>query len=108
MDACFADWFGLDAVRGMGRVPSAVDVKRYVPLIGTEPELKSADSPWVIAYAGKLDLPRGLGWAVNPVCVYLNGEPIMYTPEEYGRGATVIDPPRPSVPPDLALPPLAP
>lgn len=106
MDACWAGWFGVDSISGMGKIDHASDVAHYVPLMG--PELKSADAAWVVTYSGKLDLPRGLGWAVNPVCVFLDGDPILYTPEEYGQGDRSVQPAMPATPPSLMLPPLAP
>jgi hypothetical protein len=104
---CNVDYYGLDNVAGMGKVADAHDVARYVPLQAAEPELQTTDAAWVVAFRGKFDLPRGLGWTIDPVCVVVNGEPILYLPNGAGHGEATPKP-REVPKPDLALPPLAP
>lgn len=105
--SCWVADFGIDSISGMGLVPRARDVPRYVPLTGSELVLQTEDPAWVVSYEGVVEFPRGLGWARNPVCVVVHGIPTVFAPEQHGRGEVVVNPEQPSQPPDLRLPPLA-
>jgi hypothetical protein len=107
LDLCNADYYGLDAIAGMGKVAHARDVPNYVPLLPTNPELKDDKPAWVVEFQGRFDLQRGLGWALDPVCVVIDGEPILFLPNGAGLGE-VTPPPRERPQPTLALPSLAP
>ncbi len=86
-------------------VPHAIDVPRYTYLWGIEPEIQTDAPAWVIQFNGKIALRRG--WAIDPVCVVIDGTPFTYAPKQYFDGSKVVTPSNPSKP-TLALPPLAP
>lgn len=100
----------LTMVAAMGRVPSARDVPRYVPLTGKEPEIQTDAPAWVIQLSGDIPMPQsGEVWR-DPVCVVVAGGSGYYATGPVTNTATgeVMTPTGPAVPPDLKLPPLAP
>ena len=95
-------------VAGMGLVPHAKDVPKYIRAFGTEPELQSDKPVWVVQFKGRIDMGPG-DWADNPVCVVVTGQPpVWYEPEAYGSAMASIVPDRTGAPPVAALPSLAP
>ena len=106
MQDCYVDYFGVATISGMGLVPHARDIGKYIPVRGQEPELATDDPAWAITFAGKVTLPRGLGWTVDPACVVVDGERYFYIVGERGNGS-VSKTPRPFAnPPTMALPAL--
>jgi hypothetical protein len=106
LDLCDVGRIGADKVAGMGLVPSARDVVKYVPLYGTEPELKTDHPAWVISFSGKITY-RGY-WAIDPVCIVIDGVPMVTGSGEYGHGNVARKgPPVPNAP-TVRLPALAP
>lgn len=108
LDLCYVDAFGVDAIAGMAEVPRARDLPMYVNLVGVEPEIRTDAPAWVISFRGKVTLPRGLGWAIDPTCVVIDGERTLFLTGPHGRGDNQVDPLPVPNPPTLALPPLAP
>ena len=97
----------VDLVQGMGFVARAEDVPLYVPLWGTEPELKAGAAAWVVALSGKVEFPRGF-WAMDPICVVIDGIPTIFAPGGYGKGSHEYSPAASPPRPPASLPPLRP
>jgi hypothetical protein len=102
------DTVSITQVTGMGQIPSAADLPRYVPLTGREPQLHDPGPAWVIQIEGDVRQKNGEVWT-NPTCVV--------TSTIFGYFATgptrlttgnVVQPEAPRVAPDRTLPPLAP
>lgn len=89
---------------GMGLVAHARDVPEYVPLWGVEPELQTDAPAWVVAFDGRVTLPRGY-WADDPVCVVIDGTATTYMPGLSGLGTKVVPPLEAPRSPTMALPP---
>jgi hypothetical protein len=107
LDACNVGSFdfSVDKISGIARIPHATDVTRYVPLTGREPELKTDEAVWVIAFSGDLRVPRRTVTARDPVCVVVGGEGVLFLP--WGTvGSKDLFPDRTM--PTLSLPPLEP
>jgi hypothetical protein len=95
-------------VAGMGLVPHARDVSRYIRAFGTEPELQSDKPAWVVQFKGRIDMGPG-DWADNPACLVVGGQPpVWYEPEAYGSATASIVPDKVGAAPVAALPSLAP
>jgi hypothetical protein len=107
LDLCEAAGFDVSGISGMAMLPSASDIPKYARLTGQEPELRIDGPAWVVAYSGRMTLPRGLGWADDPTCVVIGGERFVFMTGDHGRGDVTfgaLDVPEP----ELSLPPLAP
>jgi hypothetical protein len=74
IDVC-VQIFGVEDVKGMGRIPRARDAYKYAPLKGTNPDLQNDRPAWIVAFTGMLDLPRGTELARDPLCVLTELEP---------------------------------
>lgn len=109
---CVASGAGRPAVpeassSGMAKVSKARDLPKYVRLTGKEPEIQVDEPAWVVTYAGRVILPRALGWADDPICVVIDGARTVFLSGRHGRGDLESAPlPVPELP--LALPTLAP
>lgn len=100
---------GLDPtlVSAMAKVSKARDLPEYVRLTGKEPEIQVDKPAWVVTYAGRVILPRALGWADDPICVVIDGVRTVFLSGRHGRG-DLESAPLPVPEPPLALPTLAP
>lgn len=107
LDLCGAAGFDLAGISGMAKVAHARDLPRYVRLTGREPEIQTDAPAWVVAYSGRMTLPRALGWAEDPICVVIDGERTVFLTGRHGRG-DVESEPLPVPGPPFSLPPLAP
>jgi hypothetical protein len=100
----------VEMVSGMGKVSSASDLARYVPLTGREPQLKAAGPVWIITIRGDVPQPKiGEIWT-DPTCI-VTSDDFGYFATGPVRNATtgaISRPEPPAIPPDLALPSLAP
>jgi hypothetical protein len=106
--ACYGDYFGPQTVTGMALIAHARNAGLYVPVRGQEPELATDAPAWIVTFGGRLELPRGMGWTDDPVCVVVDGQPYFYIVGARGKGDTMTSP-RPYLdPPKFALPSLAP
>ncbi len=92
----------LAAVSGMGKITHAKDATKYTYLSRSEPEIATDEPAWVIQLAGKIDF--GEYWALNPVCVFVNGQARFFAPDQHGTGDEVENPEMPNRP-SLSLPP---
>jgi hypothetical protein len=102
------DGFGLDRVAGMGEIGDAREAPRYVNLTGQEPEIQVSEPAWLIQLQGEIPLPRGLGTAIDPTCVVIDGVNYLFMTGPYTADGKTYAPLVPASPPDLLLPPLAP
>lgn len=100
----------IDKVTGMGKIASASDLARYVPLTGREPQLKERGPAWIVTVAAELPQPGSTELWVNPTCVVTDGDAGYFATgpvKDLATGKTMT-PEKPATPPDLRLPPLAP
>lgn len=105
MELCNVDPAG-GTISGMALVPSGKDVAKYVPMQGTEPELKTERPVWVIQLKGEIE--GRVGTMVDPTCVVVSGIPTLYlTNGAIDNGVRWTAEPV-KEPPTLSLPPLAP
>jgi hypothetical protein len=81
---------GTKIVSGMGLIPSATDVGKYVPMTGLEPELKSPSPAWVIAVGGRLWLPFWPHDLNDPTCVVIGGGVFWWDTGGHFEGDTVV------------------
>lgn len=97
-------------VAGMGLVPSARDLPKYVRLVGVEPELQTDSAAWVVAFEGELAQPMSHEVWVDATCIVIEGVAGFYaTGGARDVGSDVLVTPPPVSPePSLALPPLRP
>src|SRR6266566_8743257 len=86
----------LAAIDGVGFVPHAIDVPNYTYLWGTEPEINTDHPAWVVQFKGKINLDAF--WAIDPVCVSVDGRTHMFSPGPYGSGDQQENPPTPNMP----------
>lgn len=107
LELCGAAGFDLAGISGMAKVPKARDLPEYVRLTGQEPEIELDEPAWVVTYAGRVILPRALGWADDPICVVIDGVRTVFLSGRHGRG-DLESAPLPVPDPPLALPTLAP
>lgn len=103
------DMIVADKVAGMGLLPSAPDILRYVPLTGREPQLKEPGPVWVIQIRGDVQ-QRGDEIWTDPTCVVTATDSGYFAtgPVTDLTSGKVTPPETPAVLPDQALPPLAP
>lgn len=97
-------------VTGMGKIPSASDLVRYVPLTGREPQLKETGPAWIVTVAAELPQPGSTELWINPTCVVTDSDAGYFATgpvEDLATGKTMT-PEEPATPPDLRVPPLAP
>jgi hypothetical protein len=109
--------YAYDLVAGMGQIPSASDLYRYIPLTGREPELKRHDPVWVIQFTGDFPMRGGASpgpahdeiW-IDPACIVMSDTSGFYGvgPTRMDGSSVVTTPEPPRVPPDRKLPPLIP
>lgn len=100
----------LKDVAGMGLVPSAREIPKYVRLVGVEPELQTDSAAWVVAFEGELAQPMSHEVWVDATCIVIDGVAGFYaTGGAREVGSDVLVTPLPvSREPSLALPPLRP
>ena len=103
------DMIPASEVSGMAQLGAASEITRYVPLTGREPQLRDAGAVWVIQVHGDVQEPGGEVWT-DPTCVVTQNDFGWFATGPARKTATgsVVQPERPPVPPDLALPTLAP
>ncbi len=94
----------LDQVTGMAELP-ARDVHRFTLTNGKEPELQKESLAWAIQLKGHFWTRRG-DEVIDPLCVVVDGIPLHYAP--YGHVGERFVPPSDFLPPEAALPSLAP
>lgn len=92
----------------MAKLASARDIPLYTRVTSKDPETQVDAPAWVVTYAGVVTLPRGFGWAENPTCVVIDGEPTLFMTGDFGRGDVVVPETRTIPDPPYALPPLEP
>lgn len=100
----------LDRVTGMGKVPMASDLARYVPLTGREPQLKEAGAAWVVTIHADLPQPGSTELWTDPTCVVTESEAGYYATgpvTDLATGKTTL-PEKPASQPEFRVPPLAP
>ena len=95
-----------DVVAGMAHLASARDVHKYMLTNGREPELQVDEPVWMVQLAGEVSF-RGRT-LYNPVCVVINGEPLVFAPYGSKADGPSWAPPADFVLPVVALPALAP
>lgn len=100
----------IDKVTGMGKIASASDLARYVPLTGREPQLKEGGPAWIVTVAAELPQPGSTELWVDPTCVVTDGDAGYFAtgPVKDLATGTTMTPEKPATPPDLRVPPLAP
>ena len=100
----------LSEVTGMGKVASASALVHYVPLTGREPQVKEVGPAWVITIHADLPQPGSTELWTDPTCVVTERDAGWYATgpvTNLSTGKTMY-PERPSSPPLLRVPPLAP
>lgn len=115
LDACqILDNKLLDQVIGMGLVPRATDLPRYVNIPATQYEIQTDSDAWTIALRGEVpQLKIGEVW-IDPTCVNIGGQQGWFATGpvrkvlQGGEPGPLIPPSTLTPGPDLALPPLAP
>jgi hypothetical protein len=112
MDLCGVRGYGIGTVGGMGLIANAKRVPDYVPLTGREPELAVDKPAWVVAFQGWIPMVTRSRSPIteveNPVCVVIDGAPVLFLTGASRDGDVIVTPPPNSHEPIFALPPLAP
>lgn len=104
------DQIELGKVTGMGKIPQASDLARYVPLTGREPQLKEAGAAWIVTISAELPQPGSTEHWINPTCVVTDGDVGYFATgpvKDVATGKTV-PPEKPAVSPEFLVPQLAP
>ena len=100
----------LERVTGMGKIASAADLARYVPLTGRERQLKESGPAWVVTVDAEVPQPGSTELWINPTCVVTDGDAGYYATgpvTDLSTGKTML-PEKPASPPEFRVPPLAP
>ena len=100
----------LERVTGMGKIPSAGDLARYVPLTGRERQLKESGPAWVVTIDAEVPQPGSTELWINPTCVVTDGDAGWYATgpvTDLSTGKTML-PEKPARPPEFRVPPLVP
>lgn len=109
--ACnIGDQIPIAKVTGMGKIPSASELRRYVPLTGREPQLKEAGPAWVITIHADVPQPGSPELWTDPTCVVTADEAGYYAtgPVTDLTTGELLQPEQPKDPPSFRVPPLAP
>jgi hypothetical protein len=100
----------LERVTGMGKIASAADLARYVPLTGRERQLKESGPAWVVTVNAEVPQPGSTELWFNPTCVVTDGDAGYYATgpvTDLSTGKTML-PEKPPNPPEFRVPPLVP
>lgn len=99
----------LSRVTGMGRIDSAGDLVRYVPLTGREPQLRDRGPAWIVTIDAEIPQPGSSEVWIDPTCVVTSsGSGYFATgPVKDASSGRITLPEAPATPPVFRVPPLA-
>jgi len=99
----------LSMVAGMGKAPSGYAARDYAALSGNEPELMTEDPVWMIQLGGELPDPFTGEVSIDPLCISIGGDGLIYSVGEIILSDGTVYTPQPvPAPPRYSLPSLAP